>query len=218
MEGVLKRSRWRFTGRTFSHNMVLPEEDKVAPDEDTDMDLVADKLVLLSLPVKQRQFTAELDKMIPNCSFSFMLTSCQALCLLTFSLCMFFRVQFPFTLLALQLFLTTENISIKQVREIKAEHHLLGSDSPSPTAESPPSPSSGPANPSPASCETTKTQQTEDQWWNKTLDLILQFSPLCKNCLQALWGPVCLVPTLSETLWTQLVHHWLIFSKTHWAF
>lgn len=77
---------------------------------------------------------------------------------------MFFRVQFPFTLLALQLFLTTENISIKQVREIKAEHHLLGSDSPSPTAESPPSPSSGPANPSPASCETTKTQQTEDQW------------------------------------------------------
>lgn len=30
----------------------LPEEDKVAPDEDTDMDLVADRLVLLSLPVK----------------------------------------------------------------------------------------------------------------------------------------------------------------------
>lgn len=32
--------------------LALPEEDKVAPDEDTDMDLVADRLVLLSLPVK----------------------------------------------------------------------------------------------------------------------------------------------------------------------
>ncbi len=29
----------------------------MAPDEDTDMDLVADRLVLLSLPVKERQFT-----------------------------------------------------------------------------------------------------------------------------------------------------------------
>lgn len=41
----------------FIHILVLPEEDKVAPDEDTDMDLVADRLVLLSLPVKERQFT-----------------------------------------------------------------------------------------------------------------------------------------------------------------
>lgn len=52
----------------------------MAPEEDTDMDLVADKLVLLSLPVTQRQFTAELDKIISNGSFSIMLTSCQALC------------------------------------------------------------------------------------------------------------------------------------------
>lgn len=29
----------------------------MAPDEDTDIDLVADRLVLLSLPVKERQFT-----------------------------------------------------------------------------------------------------------------------------------------------------------------
>lgn len=35
-----------------------------------------------------------------------------------------------------------------------------GSDSPSPAAESPPSPSSGPVNPSPASCGTAKTRQT----------------------------------------------------------
>lgn len=55
-----------FTGGTFSQRphdqnpvaaLVLPEEDKVAPDEDTDMDLVADRLVLLSLPVEERPFT-----------------------------------------------------------------------------------------------------------------------------------------------------------------
>lgn len=33
---------------------------------------------------------------------------------LTFSLCMFFRVQFPVGLLALQLFLTTEKTLLKQ--------------------------------------------------------------------------------------------------------
>lgn len=36
---------------------ILPEEAKVAPDEDTDMDLIAARLVLLSLPVKERPFT-----------------------------------------------------------------------------------------------------------------------------------------------------------------
>lgn len=35
----------------------IPEDARVAPDEDTDMDLVADRLVLLSLPVKERTFT-----------------------------------------------------------------------------------------------------------------------------------------------------------------
>lgn len=40
----------------FIQIFVLPEEDRAAPDEDTDMDLVADREVLLSLPVQERQF------------------------------------------------------------------------------------------------------------------------------------------------------------------
>lgn len=44
------------------HIYVLPEkedveEERAAPGEDMDMDLVADRYVLLSLPVKQRQST-----------------------------------------------------------------------------------------------------------------------------------------------------------------
>lgn len=48
---------------------VLPEEDKEAPDEDTDMDFVADRVVLLSLPVKERQVTdctTEQDYPVPH--------------------------------------------------------------------------------------------------------------------------------------------------------
>lgn len=41
--------------QTHQSQPVLPE-DKVAPDEDTDMDLIADKLVLLSLPVTESKF------------------------------------------------------------------------------------------------------------------------------------------------------------------
>lgn len=128
------------------------------------MDLVADRLVLLSLPVKERQFSLwttkqrhiMINKLVSSqqkwytvfplpshlfnrLSYSRLKISQHTLLtlqiisyknkmkkkwkwknenvLLTFPLCVFLRVQFAFTLLALQLFLTTEETSLKQHRQ-----------------------------------------------------------------------------------------------------
>lgn len=79
-----------------------------APVEDTDMDLVAERLVLLSLPVKERWFTDQRVR-----SSLWQIFKRQRTVALTFSLCSFVRVELPFTLLALQLFLTTKEILLK---------------------------------------------------------------------------------------------------------
>lgn len=74
--------------------------------------------------------------------------------MLTFPLCVFFRVQFPISLLALQLFLTTDKHTLKPNHVFYTEDDPADSDSPSPAAKSPLSPSSGPKYLSPAFCET----------------------------------------------------------------
>lgn len=77
---------------------------------------------------------------------------------LTFSLCVFVRVHLLVGLLSLQMFLKTEETS---VNEDRGRFGLIGSDVPSPTANSPPSPSSGPVDLSPASCGTARGDKME---------------------------------------------------------
>lgn len=57
LEVFVQWYHWQTHSQLVSIHIYALPEDNAAPDEDTDMDLVADRLVLLSLPVKDQQFT-----------------------------------------------------------------------------------------------------------------------------------------------------------------
>lgn len=122
-------------------------EDAVAPEEDMDMDLDADRLVLLSLPVKHEVF-------LLICFYKLRKRQ-DVRCKLTFSVSVFFGIHLVVVLLSLQMFLSRGEVAFRE-RRCFQQTGGVGSHSPFPAAESPPSPSSGPVNPSPASCETVE--------------------------------------------------------------
>lgn len=74
------------------------------------------------------------------------------------------------------------------------------SHSPFPAAGSPPSPSFGPVNPSPASCETVEMlkKNNTNMGGNHQMPVSAFSASQCASCLPAHLGPVCPVPTLSE--------------------
>lgn len=87
--------------------------------------------------------------------------------MLTFLLCVFIRVQFPFALLTLQLLLVTSKSPCNNRKRLAEDQLQSGSDSPSPEAESPPFLSSGQEDPFPASSETDNKKKLRNR--NQTL-------------------------------------------------
>lgn len=128
------------------------------------MDLDADRQVLLSLPVKYTLCDAELFLLI--CFYKLLIKQRpeKRRCELTFSVGVFFGIHLLVVLLAFQMFLSTEVMLSREEGRCFQQSEGAVSHSPFPAAESPPSPSSGPVDPSPASCETKKKKKNENGW------------------------------------------------------
>lgn len=96
-------------------------EDTVAPEEDMDMDLDADRQALLSLPVKYTLDDAELFLLI--CVYKLVMKPNQEKMRwkLTFSFGMFFGIHLLVILLAFQMFLSTEGSCSEKSGGLPAE-------------------------------------------------------------------------------------------------